>query len=80
MPITDPRALGAALSVLGLTAKELWLDHLGLGGNLELDDVRQFLSGRDAVAESDYDVLVQAANDRFTDLGQDHPLAYSDEL
>jgi hypothetical protein len=80
VPVTDPRPLSAALSVLDVSVRELWFDYVGLGGNLEIDDVRSFLSGQQHVAERDYDLLVQAANDRFVDIGQDHPLAYTDEL
>ncbi len=80
MPVTDPGPLAAALTVLGLTVEQLWLDSLGLGGNLEVADVRDFLTGNKGIAELDYDVLVQAANDRFVDIGGDHPLAYADEL
>ena len=37
-------------------------------------------TGAITLGDHDHDVLVQALNERFTDLAQNHPLAYADEL
>jgi hypothetical protein len=74
------RALEAARDVLGLTVSQLWLAYFGLGGNLLPAAISAALSGDVDLGDHDHDVLVQALNDRFSDLDQNHPLAYADEL
>jgi len=73
-------ALEAARDVLGLSVSQLWLAYFGLGGNLQPAAISAALSGDLDLGDHDHDVLVQALNDRFSDLDQNHPLAYADEL
>ena len=73
-------ALAAAQNLLGLSVAQLWLDYLGLGGNLPPAAIGAALTGAITLGDHDHDVLVQALNERFVDLAQDHPLAYADEL
>jgi hypothetical protein len=44
------------------------------------EDIQSFLRGERRIADHDHDVLVQALNERFLQGGDDHPLAYADEL
>lgn len=66
--------------MLGLSHMEVWFDYVGLGGDLVPDDLIAFLRGRAAITEHQYDIIVQALNERFVDRNDDHPLAYADEL
>jgi hypothetical protein len=66
--------------MLGLSMSQLWLDYLGLGGNLPPAAIGAALSGRRHLGDHDHDILVQALNEHFLDLAQNHPLAYADEL
>ena len=72
--------LGAARDLLGLSLPQLWLDYLGLGGSLPPAVIDAALTGRLELGDHDHDLLVQALNERFVDLAQDHPLLYADEL
>ncbi|HUE58406.1 MAG TPA: hypothetical protein VMO88_02370 [Acidimicrobiales bacterium] len=72
--------LEAARDALGLTVSQLWIAYFGLGGNLLPAAISAALSGDLDLRDHDHDLLVQALNDRFSDLDQDHPIAYADEL
>ena len=73
-------ALAAAQHMLGLSVAQLWLDYLGLGGNLPPAAIGAALAGAITLGDHDHDVLVQALNERFIDRAENHPLAYADEL
>jgi hypothetical protein len=73
-------ALEAARDMLELSLPQLWLDYLGLGGNLPPAAIGAALSGRVGLGDHEHDVLVQALNEHFIDRAQNHPLAYADEL
>ena len=77
MSLDPPDPLAAARQDSGLTQWELWLRYFALGGMsgpLELEAIVH-----DALRTSahDRDVLVHALNERFTELGRDHPIPYS---
>ena len=62
---------------LDLTVSELWLRYFELGGmstHLELDAV---LHGALIATVHDRNVIAVALNERFAELGGDHPLPYS---
>ena len=63
----------------GMSFQELWIAYLSLGGMAHPEAVRAYLRGRPAPS-IDYDVLAQAINERFIDLGDNHPVPYRDEL
>jgi len=64
---------------LGLSAMGLWIGYFAVGGNGSLADLTNWLSGASALSVHDYDLLVQAVNDKFVALGMDHPVPYSRE-
>jgi hypothetical protein len=80
MDLPRTTALEAARNMLGLPLAQLWLDYIGLGGNLPPTVIGAALSGRVGLGDYDHDMLVQALNERFIDRAQNHPLAYADEL
>ena len=80
MPPSSALPLEAARGMLGLSVLQLWVDYVGLGGSLRPAAVRAALSGRLPLSDHDHDVLVQALNEIFSDRGENHPLAYADEL
>jgi hypothetical protein len=73
------QVLEAARSQAGMTLDELWWAYFSLGGTALPNAVQSYLDGSDGRA-IDYDVLAQAINERFLDLGGDHPVPYADEL
>jgi hypothetical protein len=45
---------------------------------VERPEIDRFLDGRtEGLERLDYDMLVHALNERFSDLGLDHPVPYS---
>jgi hypothetical protein len=59
---------------------DLWIASIALGGHLDLSDVTNITSGLRAPSRAEYNVLATALNEQFLDLGQNHPLAYWDDL
>jgi hypothetical protein len=73
-------ALRAGLALAGATVGGLWTAQLSLGGTLTEAEVEAALKGTRALTPHEHDVLAQALNDMFVDAGQDHPVAYWDDL
>ena len=74
--------LGAILqqsrNQVGLTVAELWLRYFSLGGMRTPLEVDAIVHGALSPSELDYDILAHAINERFLELGGDHPVPYSD--
>jgi len=60
----------------GLTHRELWLRCFELGGMSTGFELEAFLYGVLVPSAHDHDVIALALNERFTELGGDHPVAY----
>jgi hypothetical protein len=59
-----------------LTRGELWLRYFELGGMSSGFELETFLYGLVTPAPRDHDVIAHALNERFSELGGDHPVAY----
>jgi hypothetical protein len=77
-----PRAVAveAARKMLNMPLAQLWIEYVGLGGTLLPVEVQFFLTGGRRIGDHDHDMLVQALNEHFLEQGENHPLAYADEL
>ncbi len=73
-------SLRAGFSLSGMELSELWVACIGLGGSFTKQRLEEGLRGVRAFSGPDHDVVAQALNDHFTERGQDHPVAYDDEL
>ncbi len=62
----------------GLSHGDLWLRYFELGGMSTALEVEAFLYGALLPSDHDYDVVAHALNERFVELGGNHPVAYSD--
>ena len=60
-----------------LSMDDLWWAYFALGGNATPTEVRAILTGDSRPGRLDHDMLAQAINDRFVDMGGDHPVAYA---
>ncbi|HEX3839259.1 MAG TPA: hypothetical protein VHU85_00560 [Acidimicrobiales bacterium] len=64
-----------------LTHRELWMRYFELGGmstNLQLE---AFLYGALQPTDHDHDVIAHALNERFSEMGRNHPVPYAgDEI
>ncbi len=63
----------------GLSLGELWLRYFGLGGMTPVLEMEAVLHGALRTTPHDRDQIVHALNERFTELGRNHPIAYSDD-
>ena len=62
-----------------LSVADLWYRYFGLGGMRSALDVEAYLYGALVADDYDRDLLAAALNERFAELGADHPLPYSDD-
>jgi hypothetical protein len=62
---------------VGLSVGELWLRYFALGGMDTALEVDAVLHGALVANDHNRDLLAVALNERFAELGQDHPLRYS---
>ena len=78
MPDTiDP--LEQARRGLGLSVSDLWWRYFALGGMSTELEIEAILYQVLVPTTEDRDVLAVALNERFSELGGDHPLPYSDD-
>lgn len=62
-----------------LSHGDLWFRYFELGGMRTALEVEAFLYGALVATTQDLDLLAVALNERFSELGGDHPLPYSDD-
>lgn len=62
----------------GLTYAELWLRYFELGGMSTALEVEAFLYGALRPNDHEHDVIAHALNERFVELGGNHPVPYSE--
>ena len=70
--------IDAGRAELGMSARDLWVGYFAMGGNGTEADVDRWLSGASPLPARDRNVLAQTLNERFADIGLDHPVAYSE--
>lgn len=63
----------------GLSQSELWLRYFELGGMSSAFQLEACLHGALRPSAHDHDVIAHALNERFTELGENHPVPYSDD-
>ena len=62
-----------------LSQEELWLRYFELGGMSSALQLEAFLFGALAPSPYDHDVIAHALNERFVELGGNHPVPYVQE-
>jgi hypothetical protein len=60
----------------GLSHGELWMRYFEMGGMSTAFELEAFLLGVLAPSVYDHDVIAHALNERFSELGANHPVAY----
>jgi hypothetical protein len=61
-----------------LTRSELWLRYFELGGMSTALQLEAILYGALRASPHDYDVIAHALNERFVELGGNHPVPYGE--
>jgi hypothetical protein len=72
-------ALELARREVGLSVADLWMRYFALGGMSTALELEAILYEALIPEPHDRDVLAVALNERFAELGGDHPLPYSDD-
>jgi hypothetical protein len=62
----------------GLSHGELWLRYFELGGMSNTMELEAFLYGVLQPSAHDREVIAQALNERFVELGGNHPVPYAE--
>ena len=60
----------------GLSHAELWLRYFELGGMSTGFELEAYLYGFLVPSAHDHDVIAQALNERFVELGAEYPVSY----
>ena len=63
----------------GLSHGELWFRYFELGGMSTALEVEAFLYGALEPTRHDHDVIAHALNERFSELGGNHPVPYVED-
>jgi hypothetical protein len=61
-----------------LSRSELWLRYFELGGMSTALQLEAILYGALLASPHDYDVIAHALNERFVELGGNHPVPYGE--
>ena len=64
---------------VGMSVGELWWRYFALGGSGTELEMEAMLYQALIPADTDRDLLAVALNERFSELGADHPIPYSDD-
>ena len=64
---------------LKLSIDDLWMRYFSLGGMITLVEVEAVLFGALVGNDHDRELLAVALNERFAELGGDHPIPYADD-
>jgi hypothetical protein len=76
-PATDARdVLDAYRQEAGLSHSELWLRYFEIGGMSTGFELEAYLLGVLVPSAYDHDVIAHALNERFSELGANHPVRY----
>lgn len=62
----------------GLSHSELWLRYFEIGGMSNAVELEAFLYGALQPSTHDREVIAQALNERFVELGGNHPVPYAE--
>lgn len=68
--------LDAYRRLAGLSRGELWMRYFALGGMSSSFEVEAFLNRALVPTPHDHDVLAHALNERFVEMGGNHPVPY----
>ena len=72
-------ALETARKAADLSLGELWFRYFALGGESTTLEVEAYLLGALEATTEDQDLLAVALNERFSELGVENPMPYSDD-
>lgn len=72
-------ALNLARQDADLTQHDLWIRYFALGGMTPALELEAVCHGAMTATPTDHDRIAHALNERFTELGRNHPVPYSED-
>jgi hypothetical protein len=72
-----PDHLNSARLDADLSHADLWLRYFALGGMSSPIEVEAYLYGALRPTAHEHDIIAHALNERFVELGGDHPVPYA---
>jgi hypothetical protein len=63
----------------GMSYEQVWLDQVSLRGTTGVVEVEAYILGLLRPDAYRHNLIAQAINERFLDMGGDHPVAYLDQ-
>jgi hypothetical protein len=73
------RSLDGARLAAGLSHVELWDRYFSVGGMSTRFELEAILHGALVTTDHDHDLIAVALNERFSELGADHRVAYTSD-
>jgi hypothetical protein len=64
---------------LGISISDLWMHYFALGGMSTALELEAILYSALVAEPHDREILAVAINERFAEIGGDHPMPYSDD-
>ena len=64
---------------VGLSHGELWIRYFALGGMSTALELEAYLYEALTPTDHEHDLVASALNERFSELGGDHPIPYTDD-
>lgn len=77
-PAGPQLSLEDGLDLSGMSVNELWLRQVSVGGTAGSLETEAYVLGLLSADRYQHDVLAQALNEHFLELGQDQPVGYWD--
>lgn len=77
--MTPTSVLEQARIDVGLSHRDLWFRYFELGGMSTALELEAYLLNALTTTDHDRDLVATALNERFSELGGDHPVPYSGE-
>ena len=77
-PAGPQLSLEDGLDLSGMSVNELWLRQVSVGGTAGSLETEAYVLGLLTADPHQYDVLAQALNEHFLELGQEQPVGYWD--
>jgi hypothetical protein len=61
----------------GMTLQQAWIRYITVGGTDSPAQLERQIRGAAGTSDHQHDVIAQALNEHFIELGQNHPIGYS---
>jgi hypothetical protein len=73
-------SLEAGMALSGMNYDQLWVRQISIGGAIGSLEIEAYVLGVLNPDPYRHNLIAQAINEHFMDLGGDHPVAYDDSL